>query len=153
MRRSVLSLAAAVSVAAGALLGVAAPAYADDTPAVCSRVSNYNTPLRNALNAQVDQINSLTQAGDAAGASAQAKQLATVVQTWATQVQQAADSASDQNLKSALTTAVNDAQQLSQQLNAYDGTQKISLDQFGNDNLKINSICGFTTVPSSPKST
>jgi hypothetical protein len=151
----VLSLAAVVSAAVGGLvfgvLGPASVAQADDNTAVCSRVSDYNTPLRNVLDTQANQINTLTQAGDINGAMAVAKQLAGSLQAWSTQVQQAAASASDPSLKAALTAAANDAQQLSQQLMAYNGTHNISLDQFGNDNKTINSICGFTTVaPSSP---
>ena len=155
MKRFLLSLAAAVGVAAGsALLAVAGPAsmaYADDTATVCGRISNYNTPLRDALNTQAVTMNRQAQSGDTNGAMATAKQLGTTVQTWSTQVQQAAGTASDANLKAALTTAANDAAHLSQQLAAYDGIQNISLDQFASDNLAINTLCGFTTVaPSSP---
>jgi len=151
----VLSFAAAVTLATGgALFGAAAPASAaraDDTATVCSRVSKSNEPLRDALNTQVDTINNLTQSGDKAGAAAAAKQLGTTMQTWVTEVQQAASTASDTNLKTALTTAATDSQTLSQQLAAYDGTQKISLDQFGTDNMQINTLCGFTTMaPASP---
>jgi hypothetical protein len=156
MKRSVLSLAAAVGLAVGgALLGVAGPASAasaDDTATVCSRVSNYNTPLRDALNTQADAINSQTQSGDTNAATATAKQLGTTVQTWVGQVQLAAGTASDTNLKTALTTAATDASQLSQQLMTYDGSQQISLDQFATDNMKINTLCGFTTMAPSPSS-
>ena len=147
MRR--LAVATALGAVAGAALLATGPAQAgaDDNRTVCAAAKKTIESGAPGILTDLRQAASQAAHGDNAAADATVRAVSPKFSAIGTSLQQVAGTASDQNLKSALTGLGTEFSKVGRSLTDLDSLRKVDESQIDAQGQRLASICGFAPGP------
>jgi len=155
MRRIVFAMVTTLSAVVGGALLAAGPAaaHAEDNTTVCAAAKKAIETGGQAIMTDLRQASTQAAQGNNAAADATVKAMGPKFGAMGTSLQKVADTASDPELKSALTGLGTEFGKVGQSLTDLQSLQKVDESQIDAQGQRVSKICRFAPNPSNAPST